>query len=246
MTKLTKLRVHICPIGYEVDRIVLAAKQLRADRVWIISEKIPSEEKAGKFIKKVKASLKAEHVEVKEKGVDRDDLFDNLKVIKEIFIEEKGNEIHVNVSAGSKIQAIAGMMACMMFREYSPIPYYVEPKKYEVPLNKSQSSGVRRIMQLPDYVIKKPDDKLVKALNIINSNKGRITKKKMAELAIAEGLIEPANKDKKVDQSAYAKLDHGIIKPLQDQWKFVDVEKIGVNHWVTVTDAGRDAAKFLI
>lgn len=246
MTKLTKLRIHICPIGYEVDRIVLAAEQLRADRVWLITEKNPSKETAGKFIHKVKLLLRKNKIEVEEIGVDRDDLFDNLKIIREVFVKESGNEIHVNVSAGSKIQAIAGMMGCMMFKEYSPIPYYVEPKKYETPLNKPQSTGIRRILSLPDYTIQKPDNKLVKALQLINKNNNKITKKNLAELAIIAGLIEPANKNKKVDQSAYAKLDHHIIKPLLDQWKFISVEKIGQNHWIIMTENGIDASKFLI
>jgi hypothetical protein len=37
----------------------------------------------------------------------------------------------VNVSTGSKIQAIASMMACMMFKDMATIkPYYVVPEKY--------------------------------------------------------------------------------------------------------------------
>jgi hypothetical protein len=39
--------------------------------------------------------------------------------------------ILVNVLVGSKIQAIASMMACMMFKDIAMIkPYYVVPKKY--------------------------------------------------------------------------------------------------------------------
>jgi hypothetical protein len=30
------LRVHIAPVGFEVDRIVLPASNMRADRVWLI------------------------------------------------------------------------------------------------------------------------------------------------------------------------------------------------------------------
>jgi hypothetical protein len=40
-------------------------------------------------------------------------------------MREKGNHILVNVSVGSKIQAIASMMSCMMFRDIATIkPYY--------------------------------------------------------------------------------------------------------------------------
>jgi hypothetical protein len=44
-------------------------------------------------------------------------------------MHEKGNHILVNVSVGSKIQAIASMMACMMFKDMATIkPYYVVPE----------------------------------------------------------------------------------------------------------------------
>ena len=243
MTTLIKLRVHVCPIGYEIDRIAKAAKQLRAERVWLIIEKNASKEKAIKYINKVESVLKENKIEVKQKGVIREDLFDNLKGIKEIFEEEKDNELHVNVSAGSKIQAIAGMMACMIFKEYNPIPYYVDPKKYEKPSKSPQSSGVKEIFSLPNYTIQKPEDVLIKTLKIIKNTK-KLNKKTLAGIAIHDDLID--SKNEKVTQSDYAKLDHRIIKPLEEKWKFISVKKIGINHWIELTDAGIDACKFLI
>ncbi len=244
MTTLTRLRVHICPIGFEIDRVAEAAKNLRAERVWLIIEKNRSKEKAIKFIEKVESILKQNKIEVKQKGVSRDDLFDNLKGIKEIFEEEKINELHVNVSAGSKIQAIAGMMACMMFKEYSAIPYYVEPKDYGKPVKLPLSIGVKDIKPLPDYTIQKPEEELIKTLEIIKNNNEKLNKKTLTKFAIEKGLID--SKNEKVTQSDYAKLDHRIIKPLRDKWKFISVKIIGVNHWIELTDSGRDACKFLI
>ena len=243
MTKLTRLRVHICPIGYEIDRIVESAIQLRADRVWLIVEQNSSKEKAFTFIAKVESQLGQSNIEVKQKGVSRDDLFDNLKGIKEILVTEEGNELHVNVSAGSKIQAIAGMMACMIFKEYRPIPYYVEPEKYEKPSKSPQSSGVKDIVQLPEYAIQKPEPILIKALEIAQQN-DNLNKKTLAKLAIENNLID--SKNDKVTQSDYAKLDHHIIKPLEEKWKFIKVTQIGTNHRISLTDAGEDVCKFLI
>lgn len=46
-----------------------------------------------------------------------------------IILKEKGNSILVNVSVGSKIQAIASMMAFMMFKDIASIkPYYAVPE----------------------------------------------------------------------------------------------------------------------
>ena len=47
MTKIAKLRVQIAPVGFEIDRVVLPAKQERADRVWLLTHENKSDDKAG-------------------------------------------------------------------------------------------------------------------------------------------------------------------------------------------------------
>ena len=37
MTNLATFRVHIAPLGFEIDRIVIPLKQTKADKLWIIS-----------------------------------------------------------------------------------------------------------------------------------------------------------------------------------------------------------------
>jgi len=62
MAKIAKLRIHIAPVGYEIDRIVLPAKQERADKVWLLLHENKSDDKAGPFISKI---TKAHHAEEK-------------------------------------------------------------------------------------------------------------------------------------------------------------------------------------
>jgi hypothetical protein len=246
MTKLTRLRIHICPIGYEVDRIVLAVEKLRADRVWLIVEGNPRKEKANKFIQLAESRLKDLGVEVKRQGVDRNDLFDNLRAIKEIIIEENDNEILVNVSAGSKIQAIAGMMACMLFKkEYEPKPYYVEPTSRDKPPKEQLTSGISEIIPLRNYEIKKPNDELVKALKIIKENGGKLSKKNMMKLAADEGILELAKgKNGNIMKSDYLRLDTRIIKPLKE-WHYINSKRVGKEFRITITPEGEDVLKFL-
>lgn len=242
MTKQTRLRVHVCPIGFEVDRIVEPAISLQADRVWLIVEENATEEKARKFIKKVTAALKKEKIEVKCEKVSRDDLFDNLRGILKIFEEEKTNEIHVNVSAGSKIQAIAGMMISMMFEEYGATPYYVEPAKYGKTPSYPQSSGVKCIVDLPKYVMQKPDPTLIEALKIIKEHP-KLNKKQLAKIAIEHKLIESTGDE--ITQGIYGKLNSYIIKPLSKNWGYIHIKKIGTNHQIELSDSGINACKFL-
>lgn len=68
----------------------------------------------------------------------------------------------MNVSVGSKIQAIASMMACMMFKDMATIePYYVVPEKYNTTLleekRNQETEGMKDIITLPEYKIEIPD-----------------------------------------------------------------------------------------
>ena len=57
MPKIPNLRVHIAPVGYEIDRIVLPAKKLRADKVILLVHENPSEDRATKFYDKISSQL---------------------------------------------------------------------------------------------------------------------------------------------------------------------------------------------
>ena len=117
MTRIAKLRVHIAPIGYEIDRVVLPAKQEKADRVWLLLHENKSDDKAGPFVTKITKQLEKLGIEVKQEDHDRRDLFKIIRAVKNIIKQEQGNEIYVNLASGSKIQAIGTMMACMMFND---------------------------------------------------------------------------------------------------------------------------------
>jgi hypothetical protein len=51
MNSLQILRVHVAPVGFEIDRIVLPAIKMRADRVWLITNNEPHADKGDKFVK---------------------------------------------------------------------------------------------------------------------------------------------------------------------------------------------------
>jgi len=148
MTKLTKLRIHIVPVGFEIDRVVLPAIKYKADMVWMIVEKKPFKEKTAKFIKNIESELKNKDIKYDFERCNRKDLFAIINAIKTVFKKEQNNDLYVNVSAGSKIQAIACMMACMMFKEYNANPYYVEPKNYA-----SETMGEPQSVGLKDIII---------------------------------------------------------------------------------------------
>ena len=246
MTNLSKLRVHIAPVGFEIDRIVLPAIQMKADKVWLIREVNPAKDKARPYIEKIVSEFKKEKIKVEFAESDRTDIFQILKAVRQIFSKEAKNDLYVNVSSGSKIQAIACMMACMIFKESNATPYYAEPEDYPATQGKQQSTGLRNLSELPKYEIHKPKNELVEALKIMREKGGKITKKEMAILAEEKKLITVNAREENQDQARFASLEANIIQPLSEQWKFVEIEKIGRNRWIKITPEGNHTAEFLI
>lgn len=241
------MRIHIVPTGYEHDRIINPVLKRRADKVYLLVHNNPTQDDAKRYIDKVRESLERENIEFEERAHDRLDVFDVIKTVKEIIQEERGNHIYFNLAPGSKIQAIGGMMACMMFNDDGSrniTPYYVEAKSYNTPRSRQIAIGVRRIIDIPAYEIQKPSERLIKALGIIKDAGDRIKKKDMSKACEENKIIavESANRS----QALFSSLEKNVIRPLRDTWKFIEEEKIGRNRWIKITERGDDAARFLL
>ena len=265
MKALGDMRVHVAPVGFEVDRIVVPAKRLKADKVWLLVHSNPSADKAGAFTAEIKRGLGRSRIECETRSVDRGDLFDIMREVREIIREERGrgNTVYVNVASGSKIQAIGCMMACMTMREGGKskriVPFYPEAKEYagyedgaeeeeqeEGGGLRQQSAGIRDIRRLPMYGVQVPGSRLVEALGLIMGSGGAMTKKQLAAAAEERGIIKVnASRDEHRSMVRYTTLDKTVIQPLKDVWDLVEVEKIGRNHHVRITEDGENVVKFL-
>ncbi len=244
---LTNLRIHIAPVGFEIDRIVLPAKEMKADKIWLLVHDKPNEDKATPFVEKIQKQLKKANVKVVKEYHDRLDLFQIIKTVKKIIETEKENNVYVNLASGSKIQAIACMMTCMMYnKQKNVVPFYAEAKDYLGFSGEQLSTGIKNITEVPTYEIQKPDNKLIQALKIIKDNKGKITKKEMAQLADQQEIIQVNAEEENYSQARFASLDKNIIHPLLDKWKFIEVEKVGRTRWVKLNEEGKNASEFLI
>jgi len=167
MPSLGNLRVHIAPVGFEVDRIVIPVKQTKADKIWLIVHDNSSEDKSLPYLKNLEQQLKKQKVTVEIARVDRLNLFATIKTVREIIEQEIENDIYVNVGSGSKIQAIACMMACMTFKSKNNIkPFYAEAEKYAAFEGKQQSFGVKRTITLPAYQIHTPKNRTTTSFTI--------------------------------------------------------------------------------
>jgi len=245
MENIAKLRIHIAPVGFEIDRVVMAAISLYADKVILLVHDKSSEDKAIPFVKKIETALKAANIKVEYKKHDRLDLFNIIKSIKEIIEKENKNDIYVNLASGSKLQAIGGMMASMMFNNQNVHPFYAEAEDYPGFKGKQQSTGVKDINIVPTYEVHIPKQELIAALKIIKDRGGEIQKKEMVRLAEDNQLIVVKPDAKNPEISRYASLDKNIIKPLIEQWHFLEEEKKGRARYIKITKEGLDASEFL-
>ena len=248
MKGIMTLRVHIAPVGFEIDRIVIPAVEMKADKVWLVAHDNVSEDKASKYRDKIEKLLEKKGIKTEIAHANRLRLFPIIKAVTEIIFKERKNEIYVNVATGSKIHAIGCMMACMLFDDREKIhPFYAQAEQYpEYEGSLQQTYGVAEIHSLPTYRIGTPKQELLEAMKIIKEAGGRIQKKRMAEEAEKRKIITVNALKQNFTQARFASLDKNIVQPLVETWGFVEVEKIGRNRWLKMTEDGDHAAEFLI
>jgi len=248
MKNIVNLRIHIAPVGFEIDRIIIPATSQKADKVWLITHDNVSEDKAAKYREKIEKELEQKGIKTEVAYANRLRLFPIIKTVTDIILKERKNDVYVNVASGSKIHAIGCMMACMMFDDREKIhPFYAQAEQYpEYEGSLQQTYGVAEIHSLPTYRIGTPKRELLEAMKIIKDAGGRIQKKKMAEEAEKRKIIIVNAKKQNFTQARFASLDKNIVQPLVEIWGFVEVEKIGRNRWLKMTEDGDHAAEFLI
>ena len=223
MSSNLKLRVHIAPVGFEIDRIVIPAKTMRADKVCLIADSNRSADKARPFLEKVRKTLEKRNIEVVEESADRYKLFDIVRVVKEIIIKNKQHDIYLNVASGSKIHAVGVMMATMIFDDRTNLhPFYAQAKDYHhTKVSEPQTTGIEDIHDLPTYRIHTPQKKHLDALKVLVEHDGKMKKKEMAIIAEEQKIIvinaEPSNHS----QARFASLDKNIIAPLENEWGYI-------------------------
>ncbi len=127
-------RIHIAAVGFEVERVTVPLEADRADRVYLLTR--AERDAAAPFVEEVVRRLRraAWPVEVRVVRTDLWDVFQALSSLRTIFETERRTErnarevlpLRVNVSTGTKITAIAGTLACML---WNGSPYYAHVSK---------------------------------------------------------------------------------------------------------------------
>ncbi len=251
-------RVHIAPVGFEIDRVVEPLKRMEADKVYLFAEKTDKAEKLKHFISEIEKELDKQgnkKIEHEKCGweLHEIELYATLREYRKIIEKEAGNDIFINVSTGSKIHAIAGMIASMIFKNGTKgiMPYYVIPEEYvDRPADNEQyTRGCREIKTLPNYRIEKPPDEIIDVLariSRIEKDNIPVTKKILIKELTKDGikLTTVSDQDSKNDAGKYNALQRKYLKPLKD-WEYIKLDEKSKRPRIEITEEGRNALMFL-
>lgn len=233
------LRVHIAPVGFEFRRVTDPVIDMQADKVYLVT--FEKDDKASKFFLQIKKELyqNYRHIKVEEVFLDLWDPYKCIQKFREIILQEEGNHVYINVSTGTKITAIAGMLASML---WGATPYYARvsyrhPKNIELPTEDVQNPDI-----LPVYEIRKPNFVETTVLSILDSAGGTVRKSKLIEELEKANIIKKKDENVKEfkDTAKHSQL-RAILDPMEKEWEFVKVNSRGRRSEVSITKKGKTA-----
>lgn len=238
----SNLRVHISPVGFEFRRVTEPLTRMQADKVYLVT--YHQNDDAVKFFGQIKKEIAQnyKHIRVQEVFIDIWNLYECIEKFREIILKEKGNHIYINVSTGTKITAIAGMLAAMLWKAipyYAPVSY-PSPKEIKTP----STEHVEDPDLLPVYDMIKPDKETMLILSLLELSGGKMKKSKLIEKLeeVGEIKIRDENVTKLTAAAKHSQL-RAILDPMEKEWHFVNIEASGRRSEVTISEQGKTALK---
>jgi hypothetical protein len=239
-------RIHVAAVGFEVERVTEPILRDRADRAYLLTRE--TSDAAQPFVDEVLRRLAAapRPIDVRLRRTTIWDVFGALAELRSVFevegrLDRRAPEViplRVNVSTGTKITAIAGTLACMLWKGE---PYYAQVSRawYSelTPRVRPVNDVVSRIDPVAVYALRSPAPELVEVLEALERRGGELrTRELIRELALdrpAEGsghVLSP--------QAQHSRL-RSRLEPLEGRWGFVSTDFRGTRGRVRLTDQGR-------
>ena len=234
------LRVHIVPVGYDYSRVTEPLINSKADKVYFILHE--TDRGQSKFLNKIKKDLENKLPQTKTDvhSLDIWNLYSCIQKMKEIIAKEEGNRIFINVSTGTKITAIAGMLSCM---SWNATPYYVKFKHpSDSAINKIRKEEVYDKDELPVFELNKPKLEHLAILSLLENNGGKIKKRRL--IKSLENKIIPKKNEEGDELSIQAK--HSRLRPIlhsmENDFRLINAGT-EVRGTVNITEQGKRALK---
>jgi hypothetical protein len=235
-------RVHIVAQGWEVDRVVDPIYELKADKVVFVqgSDADPLTAFEREMLEDIDDT---DRLELEIRPADLTDLDSVLQAFTQAVKDHEGDDVYINVSTGTNVAGIAGMMAA---QTSDATPFYVKPAftdqdgsesvpKPEEPVIENPGE----IRELPVFELRGPSPEQLRVLAYLYGCEGA-TKKELIAFAEGEQLPFIANTEAESDEGRYRLLETHVIDPLTDGG-YVTVEKAGRKKVVHIEQRGVDA-----
>ncbi len=241
-------RIHIAPVGFEVERVTQPILSERADRVYLLTR--AGDDAAAPFVDEVVRRLKAAPfpIDLHILRTEIWNVFAALELLRQIFESERRVDrrapnvvpIRVNVSTGTKITAIAGTLACMLWRGE---PYYVQLSHAWYsdlqPRVRSVNDVVRAVEPVSVYELRAPSPELVEVLEALARRGGTLRKRDLIrELHLDRAAAGDSSGHVPSPQAQHSRLRTRLL-PLETRWGFVASDPGGSRGRVRLTDQGR-------
>lgn len=230
-------RVHIAPVGFEIDRIVLPFLAMKGERIHLII-RTGRNERGDRCVGTV-----CEELDGKGKQYEKHEtelaLFRLIYTCRSVIEQEleAGNHVFVNMSSGGSMQAVACHFATLTFKE-GVSAYYVYPERYNEnidPKRPEASSGLSKIETVPHYSIELPSEEELKFIDLVAGAKIP-SKKAILDACIGRGLISSEGKSLPY---GHVVLENRFIKPLVEK-DLLSVDGKGRKSRVLLTEKGRN------
>ena len=242
-------RIHIAPLGFEHDRIVLPAKEYDADHV-ILLDFIADNISRPAYHEDVVADLEASGIEVTQLDCDLFNLYESMSVIANQAIKHDadGDQVYVNLTTGSTITAIGGMIACMVTG--AAIPYYVRADEYASG-TEPIGHGMEFADELPRYPMDGPDEQQVAVLAYLAFCKQEsdtvsetydIRKDDLIEFGKDSNLPFVTEYTGDTRKGYYRRLDRHILDFLLNR-QYITIAEVGRSKRIHPTEVGINTAK---
>jgi hypothetical protein len=242
-------RVHIAPVGFEVDRIVEPVLRMRGEALHLIAH-TAEEDQGLVFQRQIARRLKEYEITPLIHRAPAFDLYSTIALIARLIRDHRRDEVFVNISSGSKVQALAGVLAAMLVEEEGlrAVPYYAAAERYSPPKGKPISTGCASITELPRLQLRAPPHEVKCALSVLLH--GELSKTDLAVALAKQGIFsrehltddwKPRSNASRV--SLQAAVDVRVVRRLQE-WGFATTNRRGTKSLVALTEGGRAAAEF--
>ena len=230
-------RVHVVAHGWEVARIVDPLFELKADKLVLIGPL--NDAWLAEFEEEMIADLEAmDRLEFELRRANLYDFDSAVQAFSQAVKDHEDDDVYVNVSTGTSLAAIAGMMAA---QTSDATPFYVQPG-FEDESSIPEEPVILEagpVSELPVFELDGPSTEQLRVLAHLHGRESA-TKKELIKFAEREELPFIANTEAKSDEGRYRLLESHIIDPLTED-DYVSVEKVGRTKHVSIEQRGVDA-----